>query len=92
MKEKEKTISFIISAVVMAFVIALCVALVIQGSSKTPFSNDRFEIVQEQKNLYAASYIIADKETGVLYLWVQSGYAGGLTPLLDSNGEVVFRK
>lgn len=33
--------------------------------------------------------IIVDKETGVNYLLCQSGYAGGLTPLLDREGKPV---
>lgn len=33
--------------------------------------------------------IIFDKETGVNYLLCQSGYAGGLTPLLDREGKPV---
>ncbi len=31
--------------------------------------------------------IITDTETGVQYLFVQSGYAGGLTTLVDENGK-----
>ena len=31
--------------------------------------------------------ILRDKETGVQYLWVKSGYSGGLSPLLDSDGK-----
>jgi len=33
--------------------------------------------------------ILQDKETGVLYLFYYSGYAGGLTPLLDRDGKPV---
>ncbi|MBQ3107938.1 MAG: xylan 1,4-beta-xylosidase [Firmicutes bacterium] len=33
--------------------------------------------------------ILVDKKTGVNYLFVQSGYAGGLTPLLNSDGKPV---
>ena len=33
--------------------------------------------------------IYVDKKTGVNYLFVQSGYAGGLTVLLDRNGNPV---
>ena len=33
--------------------------------------------------------ILVDRETGVNYLFHQSGYAGGLTPLLDKDGKVV---
>ncbi len=34
--------------------------------------------------------VIVDKATGVNYLWVTAGYAGGLTPLLDSHGNPVI--
>ena len=34
--------------------------------------------------------IIVDKVTGVNYLFVQSGYAGGLTVLLDRDGKPVI--
>ena len=33
--------------------------------------------------------ILVDKETGVNYLFVHSGYAGGLTVLLDADGKPV---
>ena len=36
--------------------------------------------------------ILVDKETGVHYLVWRSGYAGGITPLLDSEGNVVVTK
>ncbi len=32
--------------------------------------------------------IIMDKETGVQYLVWKSGYAGGITPLMNSEGNV----
>ena len=34
--------------------------------------------------------IWVDTETGVNYLFRQSGYAGGLTPLLDREGKPVI--
>ena len=34
--------------------------------------------------------IYVDRETGVNYLFMQSGYAGGLTPLLDRDGKPVI--
>ena len=34
--------------------------------------------------------ILVDKVTGVNYLFVQSGYAGGLTPLLNRDGTPVI--
>ena len=33
--------------------------------------------------------ILVDRETGVNYLAWKSGYAGGITPLLDSAGNVI---
>lgn len=33
--------------------------------------------------------ILVDKETGVNYLFASSGYAGGLTVLLDKDGNPI---
>ena len=37
-----------------------------------------------------SAVIYVDKKTGVNYLFVQSGYAGGLTPLLNRDGTPVI--
>ena len=34
--------------------------------------------------------IWVDMKTGVNYIFTQSGYAGGMTPLLDSEGKPVI--
>ena len=34
--------------------------------------------------------ILVDRLTGVNYLFVQNGYAGGLTVLLDRNGNPII--
>ena len=48
----------------------------------------RFTVVEEQGML--TSYrIIVDNETGVNYLFVACGEAGGLTPLLDKDGKPI---
>ena len=49
---------------------------------------DRFEKVYTQGVLEAVEIWI-DKETGVNYIFRQSGYAGGMTPLLDKDGKPV---
>ena len=36
-----------------------------------------------------SEYILVDRQTGVNYLFIQSGYAGGLTPLLNRDGTPV---
>ena len=51
----------------------------------------RFEVVLSEKISLACSsvLILRDRETGINYLFTKSGYAGGLTPLLDQNGKPV---
>lgn len=51
--------------------------------------NDRFEVVYSQGKMNVME-ILVDKETGVNYLFRHSGYAGGLTPLLDREGKPVI--
>lgn len=51
---------------------------------------ERFEVVLKEGNGLTDAgliMILRDKETGVQYLWVKSGYCGGLTPLLDTDGK-----
>lgn len=57
-------------------------------------SKDRFEIVYKEGSplIKGLTMVLVDKETGVNYLFVQSGYAGGLTPLLDADGKPVITR
>ena len=48
----------------------------------------RFERTYSQD--LGSTIIYVDKETGVNYLFVANGYAGGLTPLLDREGKPVI--
>ncbi len=51
---------------------------------------DRFVCVHSEGNAFGASREIwVDKQTGVNYLWIASGYGGGLTVLLDRDGKPV---
>ena len=50
--------------------------------------NNRFKKVYSQS--MGSIEIWVDKETGVNYLYHQSGYAGGLTVLLDQDGKPVI--
>jgi hypothetical protein len=50
--------------------------------------NDRFVVIEKQGMLEGAQVII-DRETGVNYLFYFAGYAGGLTPLLGSDGKPI---
>lgn len=59
---------------------------------------NRKEIVMAKEKRFEKTYsqslgtieIWVDTETGVNYLFRQSGYAGGLTPLLDREGKPVI--
>ena len=51
-------------------------------------ASDRFVKVYSQGRLECTE-IWVDRITGVNYIYHQSGYSGGLTPLLDSEGKVV---
>ena len=50
--------------------------------------DQRFEKVYSQGTMTTME-IWVDKETGVNYVFHASGYAGGMTPLLDRNGKPV---
>ncbi|MBQ8000666.1 MAG: xylan 1,4-beta-xylosidase [Ruminococcus sp.] len=50
-------------------------------------SEKRFEKIYSQG--MGTIEILVDKETGVNYLYRSSGYGGGLTVLLDSDGKPV---
>jgi hypothetical protein len=53
----------------------------------------RFEFKNPEKSGFMTdSVIIVDKETGVNYLMVRSGYGAGLTPLIDADGKPIISK
>jgi len=46
----------------------------------------RFEIIHEERHgMQRDVLILRDKQTGVQYLYVQYGYGGGLSPLLNEK-------
>ena len=47
----------------------------------TEVSGGTFEATQQR--------VLVDRKTGVNYLWVASGYAGGLTILVDADGKPI---
>ncbi|EBF5122992.1 DUF6440 family protein [Listeria monocytogenes] len=47
---------------------------------------ERFEKIYTQGKLNIMK-IWVDKETGVQYVYHLSGYAGGMSPLLDADGK-----
>ena len=58
-------------------------------------NNNRFEVIMKEGSSLSEAgriQVIVDKDTGVNYLWVMSGYAGGLTPLLEADGKPIITK
>lgn len=54
--------------------------------------NNRFAFLKSEESglgLGAAAQVLVDKRTGVNYLYVGSGYGGGLCPLLDREGRPI---
>jgi len=55
--------------------------------------DNRFEVIYKDGSRISENglrQILVDKDTGVNYLLWTSGYAGGITPLLDENGDVII--
>lgn len=51
----------------------------------------RFVVTSYEGNAFSnEATVVVDRLTGVNYLFFRSGYAGGLTPLLDRDGKPVI--
>lgn len=48
------------------------------------------KIDKENVGFGESAIVLQDTQTGVNYLFIQSGYAGGLTPLLDRDGKPII--
>ncbi len=58
-------------------------------NKKSMNKDKRFERTYSQGKWATSMEIWVDRETGVNYLLYQSGYAGGMTVLLDKDGKPV---
>lgn len=56
-----------------------------------PKKTDRFICTEVCGGAFDAvqQRVLVDRKTGVNYLWTASGYAGGLTVLLDADGKPI---
>ena len=53
-------------------------------------ADNRFDVISQEGGVFsdaAVRTVIRDRETGVCYLWVTNGSAGGLTVMLDREGR-----
>lgn len=55
-----------------------------------PNKDKRFVITQQNTGFSMSQYVLVDKQTGVNYLYVASGYSGGLTVLVDAMGNPII--
>ena len=49
----------------------------------------RFIVTENESGFISEVKVITDTVTGVNYLFVHDGYAGGLTVLVDQNGDPI---
>lgn len=49
----------------------------------------RFIVTHQQSGFTTSQTVLVDKQTGVNYLYVASGYSGGLTVLVDGMGNPI---
>ena len=56
-----------------------------------PIKSDRFVCTEVSGGAFDAvtARVLVDRKTGVNYLWTASGYAGGLTVMLDAEGKPI---
>ncbi|WP_081143630.1 DUF6440 family protein [Bacillus cereus] len=64
-----------------------------KDSEKNKGSKKRFDEILTEYGVAKANgnRIIVDKETGIHYLFSWSGYAGGITTLLDKDGKPMIK-
>ena len=56
-----------------------------------PIKSDRFVCTETSGGAFSGVQcrVLVDRKTGVNYLWTAAGYAGGLTVLLDAEGNPI---
>lgn len=81
----KRILAVLLAIVIMALLLAGCGEI-----GNDSFVTDRFRTVEIHENFFSQEVIFVDTETGVLYIWLRSGYGSGVTPLLDSSGNVQF--
>ena len=55
-------------------------------------ASERRFVVSKKEGKVKGRQVITDTETGVQYLFVYDGYAGGLTLLVDKDGKPLVNK
>lgn len=73
---------------IFVWLLVLVMVLALMGCHNTPVSDDvetddRFVVVVDQE----FNTVYADTKTGVMYYFHKSGYSGGMTVLVDADGN-----
>lgn len=76
-----------ISLVALLLLVALLVTVCTGCTEAEAEEPDRFVIENVADTIIVSAYVLTDKETGVQYLYVGSGYGGGLTVLQPAPAE-----
>lgn len=50
-------------------------------------SDERFEVVYTSGSVGTQTAVFVDHDTNVMYMFVKSGYGGGLTVMMDETGK-----
>ena len=58
--------------------------------SKNKETNKRFLITHYEKSGLEGCKVLVDTETWVNYLYSWDGYSGGVTPLLNKDGNLII--
>ena len=54
-----------------------------------PKKDKRFIVKEQQGGFTIGATVLVDKQTGVNYLYANSGYGGGLTVMVDALGHPI---
>lgn len=67
--------------------------LLLSGCGSELEKGGRFVVVDTVQDVSDGHvYIIKDIETGVNYIYIKASYISGISPLYDSNGEIIIDK
>lgn len=88
----KKIIILIVGLLACLMVLVGCGPTPTQPESFVDKGESRFIFVDEwyEYNHLGRCYVYADKVTGVMYLYINDGYKGGMTPLYNSDGTLMI--
>lgn len=89
MRRKSNTWVALVALIpLLVLVVCTCTGCGGNTAEAEDTTGERFEVETVGESFGGQVAIITDTETGVQYLWVKSGYAGGLTKLEDADPDV----